>query len=586
MSVPEVEVSRARAEEEVLDRTEARARRFVLHLVWLLPCVFLFAGFFQKNFTALHRPEAMDAAQLGRHISNGEGYRTTLLRPISLDPRLHTTLQPEIQHAPLYPLLLAIGFNLLGGGGDDVAKGDHTVALLATLLGLATALLVYLLALRLFNRTTAGLAALLVSLNVGFLSACVEGAELPLLALLATLLAFLIFRHTGRVRESAWCGATCGLLYLADFAMLPLFVPVAAVVTLSQPSRRRAHLLACLLGLLLFVGPWLVRDWRVTGRPLGATRSRVLAEATDRYPQTTLYRVPVEQAPTSLGFLRTRPREVAKKTVQNFGALEAKFPAVLEGALLLLLGLAIFADLGRRAAYRVRWALLSGAALLILNLAVGDSRFDQLYAFLGVVAVLGVGAFVRLVKARSFSPRAQALLLAALLAVGSAQLLMTIALRVRPLTPDRQSLTYLREQVPADALILTDEPWAVAWYAKRPALWLPMEPGPDEQERTTAPLEKVVDVTRQPAFLALERAGLRPYGLLLTSHLRQYPEAEEMTRWQLFRQVVEQHLLALQRGQAQGEPWAPDGWVMVASFPAGDFLFLREEAVGGAARGG
>ena len=66
-----------------------------------------------QNFTS---PEAMDSAQLARNLSEGRGYTTRFIRPLSVDIlRQHGAISdeapraalPDITNPPLYPLLLA-----------------------------------------------------------------------------------------------------------------------------------------------------------------------------------------------------------------------------------------------------------------------------------------------------------------------------------------------------------------------------------------------------------------------------------------------------------------------------------------------
>ena len=68
-------------------------------------------------FRNLHQREAMDAGQLARNLSEGKGYVTSYVRPLSLalqsQPRSQTagTLldenHPDISNPPVYPALLA-----------------------------------------------------------------------------------------------------------------------------------------------------------------------------------------------------------------------------------------------------------------------------------------------------------------------------------------------------------------------------------------------------------------------------------------------------------------------------------------------
>src|SRR5215204_2246256 len=73
-----------------------------------------------RNFST---QEAMDAAQLGRNIAEGQGYTTHFVRPISIylvkkasehkkgktstDPAALKTMHPDLANPPLYPVLLA-----------------------------------------------------------------------------------------------------------------------------------------------------------------------------------------------------------------------------------------------------------------------------------------------------------------------------------------------------------------------------------------------------------------------------------------------------------------------------------------------
>ena len=101
---------------------EGKGAKLIRSLVLLL----LLAGFaliyhlnFTRNFTA---PEAMDAAQLARNISEGNGFETQFIRPVAVDMLRQTgnvpgeelkTSFPDVTHPPLYPLLLAAWMKVL-----------------------------------------------------------------------------------------------------------------------------------------------------------------------------------------------------------------------------------------------------------------------------------------------------------------------------------------------------------------------------------------------------------------------------------------------------------------------------------------
>jgi hypothetical protein len=554
------------------------ARGVALHLLWLLPCCLVFVLFFAAQAKGLRQAEAMDAAQVARHVAEGNGFTTSFLRPLSLARGATAAGQPDQYNAPLYPLALAVAFNLAGAN-------DRTVAMVSTLFGLLTVLLAFALASRLLDRTAGVLAAVLVSLNAGLLAVGVSGTNVTMLAFTLVLLFLLVARHRGTLRWSALCGAAGALTYLTDYSALVVLAPAVVLVALRSRASRWQHAAAMVVGFAVVAGPWVVRDWVVAGGPLSTPRARGVVAYSGSYPSTTLFRTPAAATNAPLSFLRAHPREVVKKLLVNLGAAEARTETALGLALLVLVGLALFVDLGGPTANRLKWGALAAGALLALNLAIGQPRFDALYALVGVMAALGAVALVATLRARQVAPGAQAGAAAALLCLSAFPVALSLMPSARPTKPDRASLEYVRNATPRDAVVVTDAPWAVAWYGERTAVWLPQEPPPTRDEQIDTPLATVADTTRRPEFTALERERLRPTAILLSSDLDAYSAASRMERWQLLRQVLASQLAALQRGTAQGTPWTPPGWVLGATLPPAEFLLLRKDVVEGAGGG-
>lgn len=554
-------------------RPSSGARTVALHLLWLLPCCAIFILFFAAQAKGLRHAEAMDAAQVARHVAEGDGFTTSFLRPFSLGRGATAAGQPDQYNAPLYPLVLAVALNLAGAN-------DRTVAIVSTVFGLLTAVLAFVLASRLLGYAAGALAALLVSLHAGLLAASVSGMNVTMVAFMVVLLFLLIARHRGTARWSVLCGAACALAYLTDYSVLPLLVPAMALVALRSRAQRPHHVVAVVVGFAVVAGPWMARDWAVAGGPLSTPRAHALAAYSGTYPSSVLYRTPEAPANAPLPFLRSHPREVMKKLVLNAGAAESRVAGMLELVLLVLLGLALFVDLGSPTANRLKWGALAAGALLVANLAIGEPRFDVLYALVGVVAALGAVAFVAALRARQVGPGAQVVAATVLLCLSAFPVALSLLPGARPGKPDRASLEYLRNALPREAVVVTDTPWAVAWYAERTAVWLPQEAPPTRDEQIDTPLGTVADTTRRPEFAVIERARLRPTAILLSSDLDAYPAADGMQRWQLLRQVLASQVEALQRGTAKGTPWTPPGWVIGATLPPAEFLLLRTEAVG------
>lgn len=63
----------------------------------------------------------------------------------------------------------------------------------------------------------------------------------------------------------------------------------------------------------------------------------------------------------------------------------------------------------------------------------------------------------------------------------------------QPPKPGHRSLV-LGRSLPANAVVVTDQPWGVAWYADRITVWLPEAPIPSRQAGQNLKLEEVADL--------------------------------------------------------------------------------------------
>jgi 4-amino-4-deoxy-L-arabinose transferase-like glycosyltransferase len=559
-------------------RSAAGARVVAFHVAWLLPCFLVYMWFFSAQFQGLRVPDAMDAAQVARHISDGDGFATSFVRPLSLAKVQRVAGHPDLYNAPLYPLALAVAFNLFG-------PNDRAVGLVSALFGFLTVIVAYLLGARLLDRRAGVLAALLTCFSIGLLNASVSGANVTLAAFLITLMFYLILVHRGTLRWSILCGAICGLAYLTEYGALLLALPAAALIFLGQRSVRWRHVGLFAVGFVVVNLPWMIRNGAVTGSPFGTLKAYSLAMYGTSYPLTSVYRLPSTQGIGALPFLAGHYREVGKKLLMNLGSLESSLPGTFGLCLLPLLGLALFLDLGS-AGNRLKWALVAGMGLVGISLAIGQPRLDLFYAVLALVAALGAAALLRAVEARGLSARIVTAAIAFVLVLSLYPIALTALPGARPAKPDRRNLEYLGRALAAKAVVITDQPWAVAWYANRTAVWIPQAPAPRPRQGERMTLAEAADVTLSQGFKALARRGVKADAIYLSSELASYRAEEAVGRWQLLHDVIGKQLEAAQRGQAEGAPWVPPGWTLAASLPPRDFLLVRADAAAAAKAAG
>ena len=560
--------------EEVSPNAESarqRGRVVVAHLAWLLPCLIVWAWFYTSQFGGLVLPDAMDAAQVGRQISEGRGFTTQFLRPLSLAKVGAASRHPDLDNAPLYPLLLGIAFNV-------ARPDDRTVAFVSMAFGFLTALASYFLARRLIGPRGAWLAAVLVALQAELLRVSLSGLSVSLLAFVVTLLFVVILKHRGTATWSLLCGAVCALAYLTEYAALALALPALGVMLVGQRSQRLRHAALFVVGFAIIAAPWLLRNWAVSGTPFSGMETYSLATYTTTYPEMSLHRKVDPTEGTALSFLAAHPRQVARKLLVNMGLLEASLPPMYGLYLLPLVGLALFLDLGGKGGNRIKWGLVAGVLCLGGAVAAGEPRFELLTALLGVAGAVGASAFFAGLGARGLSGKVRAGAAAAVLAVAAFPLALAALLPPTGDPPDRRNLQYLGRALPEQALVVTDQPWAVAWYSRLPAVWTPEAPVAAPKEGEQLLLSVAADPTRSESFAALERAGVKPDAIFLSAQLPTYTAAQGLGQWQLLHELLWEQLTALQRGQATGTAWTPPGWRLAASLPPNEFLLVRGDA--------
>ena len=553
-----------------IDRTEARARTTAFHLIWLVPCLLVQIWFFSTQFQGLVMPDAMDAAQVGRHISDGQGFTTSIIRPLSVAVAPKVAPHPDVYNAPLFPLTLGVAFNLFGAS-------DRTVGLVCLFFAILTALMTYRLGSALAGPGAGALAAVLVTLTGGLLKSEVAGMNISLLMLLLTGLCYAVVRHRGTARWSLVCGGLACLAYLTDYSALLFAVPACVLVAASQPQSRLRHAGFFLAGFALVMLPWAVRNVAVTGSPFGGLRTYSVAMWGTSHPATSLYRSQEPGPARPIQFAASNPREIIKKALLNLGGLEGQMPATCGMVLLALLGLAFFTSLGAGTRDRLKWGVLAGILLMGLSGAIGQPRSDFLYGLLGVIAALGATACISSMS-RMSSRRASGWAVAAVVALSAYPVALYALPGSRPAKPDRQNLEYLGRALPAGTVILTDRPSEVAWYADRTAVWLPAAgiPRPKAGEQMTmAEAIEAADATKAKGYQALERAGVKPAAIYLSSGMGSYLATEGITGWQWLYGLLSAQLQAAQQGQPNAQQWTPAGWQIAATLPPGDFLLTR-----------
>ena len=470
-------------------------------LVLALTSTLFFALYQHHRFRGLTDATAMEHAQLGRVLAEEGVYHTRLLRPVAVGAlaRRHPERGiedgvPELGHPPLYPAILGSAFRIVQ---PDFTVHPHARSFqpetrvllpLGWIFTLATAILLFLAADRFFDRRIATLAPLAFLLSHTVLERTLSGRPDAMAAFFATaafsvgLLA--VHRHSGNAGSvyraaavAVVAGILSGLAVLTEYSLILMAAaPLLACSLAVDTSGRRALVIGLFMAALMTViAPWILRNIQLSGHPFGLAQlawyrdsaifpahriDRSLTWNPEAVPFGTLLRARWLHGLSHAGWM-----------TRWFAATEAVFPALALAALWLS---------GMPRQYRLlRWPLLA-AALLLLTVepvlaATQPGRF--LYPLLPWIILLGCVALIHLLDRMAAEwPVIRQSVCAAALLLHAAPVIAALLgprppLPYPPLYPP--FVAAVCDLVENDELMVSDLPWATAWYGNQRSLWLP-----------------------------------------------------------------------------------------------------------------
>ena len=493
------------------DRANTAARRIaVATLLTLLGPAVLWLTY-HARFQGLTLAEAMDYGQLARNIANGRGFVTSVVSPLGTNFSPDLTNHTDLTHAPLFPIISAAMFGAFG------AK-DSVLALTSAVFYLLTIPLVYLLALRLFGRRTAFLSALLYIVGERMLQYALSGTPITLAGFLLTAAALALHRgyaadadpeaRGSGLKASALAGALIGLCYLTEYTFALCALPIAVYLALSRSRRRTASVLVFAAVFMLIAGPWMLRNYRATGYPVAGLRTYELVMMTDAYPSYTVYRS--TDAKPILELLSGNGTQVLRRSLAGLQAMYDQLPLLAGGWITALFLAGLLHVFRRQGADGLRAAMISALLAVVLSSLMLNPKVDLLVPFVPFVTVLAAAFLMYLLNAMHLPSVARAAVTTAVVLIAAFPTIVGIAIPA-PTVRDvgMPMLMALRRQVPPNTVVVTDVPWAVAWYSHQPSVWLPKS---------------------EADFAKIDRLG-RVSTIYLSSMLARYPQTEAVGDW-------------------------------------------------------
>jgi hypothetical protein len=465
-----------------------------LYVLMVLSIMVLYTA---TQFRGLKDAEAMDLAQLGRNLMMKGRLITQHIRPASMwyliehskagDPRLRD--HPDIVHPPIYPMILAWGFDIFEGAfaTDRPARTfppeQWVIVPVGHLFTLFTAAVIFLIARHLFDQRVAILAITLFLLSDAVWGMSVLGTAVPVAtffvasAWYSALLTSARFQAGGRARVwmigAAITGVLCGLAFLTRYGTVAVVPAVGLLLGWSMSPVLGRVLLIFGAAFAVTIAPWLVRNVIVSGGVLGLAPWLALNGAdplTDNVFERTLAQD--LKIGTILAVLRP-------KLMLGLAELYSQHLRLLgDGILVGMFFTTFFYSFARENVRRLRWCVAIGILLLLPIAALyGRPTYRLLHIFLPFVIIYAVAFFYILLD------RMQLRIPLLRMSVIGALIALTVVPLVLRLLPPRAGLPYppyyppyishISRMLKPEELLCTDMPWATAWYGDRNSLLLP-----------------------------------------------------------------------------------------------------------------
>jgi len=262
------------------------------------------------GYTQFHGPTTettLAQVVVGRQLAAGRGFTTPVRYPQTLAALQSRGARPDFSQAwpelhqpPLYSALVG---GVIAGLPARVSQvlfekapvppdgfgGDYLLLGLNIALLWLAAWLTYLLGRRLFDATVGLVASLglLLSASIWAQTVAVNGTPLMMVLLLGLFHALAQSEDAAAAGKPAgpWllaAGIACGLMALCDYPAGFVLVPVLVYLGLCHKGMTRVlALLGVVIGFVLVVAPWVVRNTGLTGNPLALAQYNLALKAGD-----------------------------------------------------------------------------------------------------------------------------------------------------------------------------------------------------------------------------------------------------------------------------------------------------------------
>jgi len=463
-------VTEPRPRADAQERLDSVTRKLLLYCVAFVPLALMLALRIAGGFGSLEYPAAMDQAQIGRNILAGSGFTTSQLTPLVVDLSDTTNPTPDITHPPLYPLMLALFFGLFGASDKVVIAASMGFLVLS-------AIMVFIIARRQFSLAAAAVATVLFTTQVQTIRYAISGTNTMAATFFMLILWYVLIRpgeHS--LLHYLKAGAVLGLCYLTEYSFALLIPVVLIYIYFTASPRRRISMGAFLVGAVLISMPWMTRNAILMHNPIFTVDQYDLMSNTNSFAGFDIYRS-FDGAPSPIVFAVTHITDMIRKLVNGLVTMYWQWPTNAGVYVLPFFILSLFLRIEDKSLLALRRLLVAFIFLLTIAVCLGDQMPMHFEKLVPLITIFAAGFLLYMVDRLSISPTRRSAVIAFVVLGAALPTAVGLIGNTAPASAGRPpQFADIDASLSKSAVVVTDCPWAVAWYGRRKAVWLPLNP--------------------------------------------------------------------------------------------------------------
>ncbi|RJP61321.1 MAG: hypothetical protein C4541_02135 [Candidatus Auribacter fodinae] len=516
-----------------IDNIGARAIRVV---AWLLASVVLFFITFSLMTSypiRLAHPDAIDYAQIAKNVSRGQGVTTNFIRPVSLRYFPSFEKHPELTNPPLYSLYLGMILKMFNA--PSIMKGEIDRKIIFYGSGIFFILsvpLMLILANMIVPKNIAHLSVLFYITNTLVLAESITALPTVFLTVLFLIMLIPLASYDGdNLLKPVMVGFFLGLCYLTRYSFGLFAIPLFIFFFFRARKFKFLHAMMFLLAFLAVISPWLVRNYRLTGNPFFTLEFLKYKMFTEPFPGNLAWRSSLDSiADKNFNFFFFL-RKITMGVKEHYSAILS-----LMGTFLTPFVIVAYFMSGTKSRFdKIKWIILLLFAIQLCLSALFRPGANGILPFFPIFTIIGVSLFIDLLDLKRVNPFIRLGLVTIFIVLNITPVLFGWMPKLFDETMHRKPRLYWEDNIQNIAVgvlpgsvILSDIPWATAWYGDLKSVWLPW--GVEDYEDINKRARDIDGAYFSPSVLRYPQSEDKIW-IKLYSYLYRYNKVPENNRF-------------------------------------------------------